>query len=438
MSDIDVNQTFTPHFSNDQKIRKIGFLIVLVTFGVFGVWAFFAPIDSSAMASGTVVVKSYKKTVQHFDGGIISKIFVKDGDLVTENQPLIILDDTQIKAQLEIARSQNIALAAKVARLEAERDQIKKIQYPDFLLNMNDPRILAARQAEDNLFNSRKSSYEGEISLLEKRISQIGSKITGLQEQVDSKKQLIASYKEEINDLNELLKEGFADKIRLREFERSYAMQMGEIGNLNAEIATNQMMISETRLQILQTQKQFQEQVAEKLSEAQTQLNDAIEHVTASQDKLNRVVIKAPTDGLVLGLTVHTENAVITPGSPILDIVPQNTDLIVEAKVSPMDIDKVSVGLNAEVRFSSFKQKTTPQVFGKVVHVSADSFTNDKNESFYIARIELTPESLKDLSSLQLVPGMPADVLIKTGERTLVEYLTKPISDALNRSLIED
>jgi len=436
----NATHTLTPAglHTNDRGIRNIGAAIVFASFGVFGVWAFFAPMDSSALAPGVVVVKSYKKTVQHLDGGIVAKILVKDGDLVKEGQPLLMLDDTQIKAQLEIARAQNITLAAQVARLRTERDQLKRIDYPALLDDASDPRTTEAKSAENNVFKSRISSHDGQIAVLNQRISQISSKINGLQGQVDSKKQLIVSYAEEIRDLKELLAEGFTDKQRLREIERNHALQSGEMAQLNAEIATNQMLISETRLQILQVQKQFQEEVTGKLSEAQAQLNDAAERLAANQDRLNRIVIKAPASGMVLGLAVHNENSVISPGRPILDIVPQGAELIIEAQVSPMDIDRVTVGLQAEVRFSAFKQSKTPKMTGKVIHLSADRLTDEKGNSYYQARVELNPESRKELGDLQLLPGMPAEVLINTGERTLFEYLAQPATNFFARSFIED
>ncbi|WP_340122798.1 HlyD family type I secretion periplasmic adaptor subunit [Methylobacter svalbardensis] len=434
-----VNNAPTPLHTNDRGIRNIGAAIVLVTFGIFGIWSFWAPMDSSALAPGTVVVKSYRKTVQHLDGGIVAKIWVKDGDLVSEGQTLLMLDDAQIKAQLEIARSQNITLAAQVARLRAERDQLKKIDYPELLDDAADPRTTEAKLSENNVFHSRKNAYDGEIAVLNQRISQISSKINGLQGQVSSKKQLLASYAEEIQDLKELLAEGFADKQRLRDLQRNHALQGGEIAQLNAEIATNQMLISETRLQILQVQKQFQEEVAGKLSEAQSTLNDAQERLSANQDKLNRVEIKAPASGMVLGLTVHNENSVISPGRPILDIVPQDAELIIEAQVSPMDIDRVVVGLEAEVRFSAFKQSKTPKMDGRVTHLSPDHLTDERTgNTYYQARVELTPESRKKLGDLQLLPGMPAEVLINTGERTLFEYLSQPATNAFARAFIED
>ncbi len=427
-------------YTNEQPISNIGVAVLFTTFVFFAIWAFLAPIDSSAVAPGTVVVKSHRKSVQHLDGGIVSKILIKEGELVKEGQPLLVLDDVQIKAQLEIARAQNITLAAQVARLRAERDQLSKVSYPELLNDATDPRIIEAKLAENNVFNASKKAHEGEIAVLNERIGQISSKIKGLQSQIDSKKQLVASFTEEINDLKELLAEGFADKLRLRDMERNRALHAGETAEFYSEIASNQMLISETRLQILQVQKTFQEEVAGKLSEALAQLNDAEERVAASQDKLNRIVITAPSSGIVLGLSVHNENSVIPPGQAIFEIVPQNAELAIDAQVSPSDIDRVTVGLLAEVRFNAFNQSQIAKMNGKVTYLSADRVTdaNSSNPPYYKALIELTPESSKDLGNLQLLPGMPADVLINTGERTLVEYLVKPITDAFAHSFIED
>lgn len=425
--------------ANERPIRFIGMLIVLSTLAFFILWAIFAPLDSAALASGVVVVKAHKKVVQHLDGGIVSKILVSDGDLVKEGEPLLVLDETQIRAQLEIARGQSIALAAQVARLRAERDQLNHVAYPEMFKNTQDTRIVEAKLAEDNVFYARKKNYDGEIEILTQRIGQISSKLVGLKGQVDSKTKLTTSYAEEIRDLNDLLAEGFVDKQRLRDIERNQALQNGEIAQLNAEIATNQMLIGETRLQILQTRQKFLEEVAAKLTEAEAALNDANERVKANQDKLDRIVIKAPASGMVLGLAVHTENGVISPGNPILEIVPQDAELVVEAKVSPIDIDRVSVGLQAEVRFSAFKQSLIPKMDGNVVQLSADRLEDEKTgEPYYLARVELTPESAEKLGGLILLPGMPAEVLIKTGERTLLEYLIHPAKNALARAFIED
>lgn len=424
---------------DDRRIRFIGTVVLLSMIGVFGLWSILAPMDASALAPGSVVVKSYRKTVQHLDGGIVKTLAAKEGDKVKAGDPLLILDDTQIRAQLEIVKGEMITLLTQGARLLAERDGLDHMVYSERLEALDDPRIAAVKESQMQVFTARKNTHRGEISVLQQRINQLKAKNNGLRGQQQSKQKLLASYQEEITDLRELLAEGFADKRRLRDMERNYAMTMGEVSQLESDIAGNQIQIGETKLQILQLQKEFREEVVSKLDEVQTQLNDATERLTAIQDQKDRTVIRAPVQGTVLGLSVHTEGGVIDPGTPILDIVPQDEELVVNARVDPLDIDRVRVGLNAEVRFSVFKQKFTPTVEGKVINLSADSLVDDKTgASYYQARIELTPKSYQKLAGLELLPGMPVDVLINTGERTLMEYLLQPLTDAFARALIED
>ncbi|MEI7840728.1 MAG: HlyD family type I secretion periplasmic adaptor subunit [Methylococcaceae bacterium] len=425
--------------TNDMPIRTLGIAVVISTVGILGAWSYLAPISSSAAAPGFVTVKSHSKTVQHLDGGIVKELIAKDGDIVKEGDLLLILDGTEIKAQLEILRGQQITLAAQVARLNAERDRAGQVSYPKEVQNLNDARVIEARQGENQIFNARKNAHDGEVSVLNQRISQLNSRIQGLQGQKTSKQELHRSYADEAKDLRELLAEGFADKQRLRDMERNLAATTGEIASLSSEIASSEMQIGETRLQILQIQKQFQEEVADKLGEVQAQLYDINQRMTATNDKVSRIQIKSPAAGRVMGVSIYTVGGVITPGRPILDIVPQGEELVVEARVSPMDIDRVHVGLVAEVRFSAFKQALVPKTVGKLIGLSADKITDERTgQPYYSAKIELTPESYVKLGNMELLPGMPADVLINTGERTVFEYLLQPISNAWAKAMIED
>jgi epimerase transport system membrane fusion protein len=425
--------------TDDKPIRYIGLVVLLSTLGIFGLWAFIAPIDGAALAPGFVTVKSHKKTVQHLDGGIVSQLLVKDGDIVKAGDLLLTLDGTENKAQLEITRGQYLTLLAQVARLEAERDGKPKVIYPEGLNSVSDSRAIEAKRTEEQIFTSRKNAHEGEMAVLKQRIGQLNSKVDGLKGQQASKQDLLTSYKEELRDLKELLAEGFVDKQRLRDVERQHSLNSGEISALSAEIAGSQIQIGETKLEILQLEKKFQEEVAGKLSEAQAELYDVTQRMLAIRDKVVRVDIKAPVDGRVMGLAVHTLGGVILPGHPILEIVPQQEELVIEAQVTPLDIDRVNIGLVAEVRFSAFKQAITPVIEGKVINLSADRLIEEKTGTpYYLAQIELTPDSYQKMQHLELVPGMPVEVLIKTGERTVFEYLTKPISNAFARAFIED
>lgn len=425
--------------TNDGPIRRLGVLVLLVMVVGLGLWAFLAPIDGAAMAPGFVAVKSHRKTVQHLDGGIVSQLLVKDGDLVKEGDLLLVLDGAENRALLEVSRGQVIALAAEVARLEAERDSKSAIVFPASLDDPGDPRVNQAKLNQQQLFAARKLAHEGEMSVLKQRVGQLQSKIEGLKGQRASKQQLVSSYGEEAGDLQELLKEGFADKQRLRDIQRSHAANTGEISALTSEIAASEIQIGETKLQILQLDKQFQEEVAEKLNEAQAKLYDASQRMLASKEKVSRIEIKAPSAGRVMGMSLHTLGGVVMPGKPILEIVPQQVDLIIDAQVSPLDIDRVGVGLLAEVRFTAFKQAVTPYTEGRVITLSADRMVDEKTGTpYYQAQVELTPQSMEKIGHLQLVPGMPVEVLIKTGERTVFQYLIKPISNAFARAFIED
>ncbi len=425
--------------TDDRPIRHIGNIVIIATIGIFGVWSYFAPLDSSALAPGFVAVKSHRKTVQHLDGGIVRELLVKEGAVVKEGDVLIRLDDTAIKAEQDILRSQQITLSAQVARLTAERDRKERVVFPESLLDDSDPRAIEAKLAETQVFQARKLSHEGEVSMLKQRSSQLSMRVGGLQGQRTAKQSLSESYKDELKDLRELLAEGFTGKQRVRDIERNLTLATGEIAALTSEIATDQLQIGEAQMQILQSEKQFQEGVAGKLGESQAQLYDVSQRLLATRERMARTEIRAPSAGRVLGLAVHNPGTVIGSGRPILDVVPQKEELIVTAQVSTMDIDRVHEGLKAEVRFSSFKQALAPKVEGTVTVLSADRLSDERSGmSYYQAQIELTPESYEKLGDIELLPGMPAEVLINTGERTVLEYLLQPITNAMSRAFIED
>ena len=424
---------------DDRPIRYIGFMVLFLTFGVFGTWSIVAPIDGSALAPGVVTVKSHRKTVQHLDGGIVKTIFAKEGDLVKAGDILLVLDDTQTNAQSEIVRGQYITFLAQQGRLIAEREQLENIKFSEKLDDEKDYRNVEAKYGQEHIFNARKNSYQGQTSVLKQRINQLRSKISGLISQRQSNRKLMTSYSDEMKDLTELLAEGFADKQRLRDIERNHARVQGEIAELTAEIASSEMQVGETKLQILQVEKEFQENVASELGDINAKVFDSEERLTALNDKVERAQIRAPASGRVMGLNVHTEGGVVKPTEPILEIVPQKEELIINARVTPLDIDRVAVGMLADVRFSAFKQALTPVVEGRVITLSADRLIDENTGNpYFSAQVEITAESYQKLVGLELLPGMPAEVLINTGERTLFEYLTQPVSNAFARAFIED
>jgi len=418
--------------------KKFGVLLFIALFGFGGIWAATAPIDGAALAPGIVTVRSYSKIVQHLEGGIIDQIFVENGARVSEGDPILNLDSTQSLAQLEIANNEFIALRALEIRLIAERDGLSTLDYPIEFLDLGD-RAVEETSGQVEIFNARRSALDSGIQVLEQRIEQLKSQIIGLTALRESKDILAKSFEEESEDIRALLGQGFSDKTRLRGLERNVATFLGEAAELHASISATEVQVGETQLQIIQQEREFRNQVVTELSGVQTNINGVMERITALQDIVSRTAVRAPESGIVNGLQVHTIGGVISPGMRIVDIVPQEDDLIIEAEVAPVDIDRVEVGQNATVRFSTFGIGTVPTIYGEVINISADSMVNQTtNIPYYLARVEVPPASLEQLGDLVLIPGMPAEVFIATGERTFLEYLFKPFSNSIARGFRED
>ncbi len=423
---------------SDQLPRRIGLYIVAIVFGGFGLWAVLAPLDSAALAPGVITVKSHRKAVQHLEGGIVSEILVTDGQLVEQGQKLLVLDATQARAELGILMGQYYTVRAKERRLVAERDLSALVEFP-VTLNVKDSRASEAIRNEEQIFDARRSDRLGEIEVLDQRIIQLESQIEGLQALIASKEEIVLSYNEEVQDLTELLSDGFVDKQRLRELQRSRSRAVGEVADHRSAIAQAEVKIGETRLQKLQLNKRFITEVVDQLAEAQATVYDLRERISAIEDRVRRSVITAPVAGIVLGMNTHTIGGVVQAGKVLLDIVPELAELVVEARLSPMDIDRVSIGMDATIRFSAFKNATTPTIHGSLSKISADRLVDEQTgQPYYLIQVVVSEEGKKMLGSLILIPGMPAEVLIKTGERTLFQYLVQPATNAFARSLIED
>ena len=438
MKNSDTKSEFTiDGLSSMDEPKKIGLSIFFLIFGLFGLWSAIAPLDGAAFAPGTVTVKSYNKVVQHLEGGIVADILVRDGDVVEAGQPLLTLDDTQARASLEIVNSQYVALRMREARLISERDGASKVEYPTALA-LSTANAAQEVDAQNELFEARRDSNQGRIQILKQRVSQLQNQVNGMEALQATKEALAKSFAEELEDTQKLLDQGFSEKTRLREVERSFASFSGEAAELTANIAATQVQIGETELQILQQESDFHSEVVSELSEVQTSLKDASERLTALRDVLSRTTVTAPDAGIVNGMQVHTVGGVISPASPIAEIVPGNDELVIQASVNPIDIDRVSEGQEARIRFSTFGSRA-PTFMGTLISLSADAMTNESTGApFYLARIELNADSREELGDLVLLPGMPAEVFINTGSRTFLQYLFKPLSNAVARSFNED
>lgn len=424
--------------TSDHATRHLGFAIVFVTFGVFGTWAAFAPLDGAAYAPGVVTVQTYRKTVQHLEGGIVKEVLVHDGDRVTKDQPLIVLDEAPLRSEYEMNHNQLIAAKVMEARLIAERDDTTSINF-DAMEDADSLRGIEARAGETHVFNARRASRLGQISVLQERIGQLNQQIKGTDAMIATKNNLKKSYSGEIGELNELLAQGFIDKQRLLEQERKLDMLRSEVADHNSTNIKTRLQINETQLQVLQVDKDFNSEVVKQLSEVQTKNYDLQESTSALADRLSRIIIRAPDDGMVIGMTVHTVGGVVAQATPLLDIVPSVSDLVVEAQVAPHDINRIAIGKLADIRFSAFNSATTPVVEGLVTGISGDRLINEKTgEPYYLTRISVTPEGIHTLADRKLLAGMPADVLINTGERTMLQYLMQPARDVVSQSMIEE
>ena len=424
--------------TSDRGIRRVGMTIVLVTFGLFGTWAAFAPLGNAVYGSGIVTVQSYRKTVQHLEGGIVKELLAHDGDTVHKGDPLIVLDDGQLNSEYESTRNQLITARAKEARLRAERDDLPAI--PALKIDgVESDRAREAIDGEAQVFRSRHDARLGEISVQKERIGQLKQQILGLNDMIATKVSLEKSYTGEITELKDLLRQGFVDKQRLLEQERKLDMLKSEVADHQSTITKTRLQINETEMQIVQTNQKFSSDVAKDLSDVQAQVFDLQEKASALKDRLSRIVIRAPEDGMVLEMKVHTIGGVVSAGTPLLDIVPESSELVVEAHVSTNDIDRITLGKLTDIRFSAFNSATTPVIQGQVTRISADRLTDEKTgEGYYLVRVKVTDEGMQRLGNRKLQPGMPAEVLINAGERTMLEYLLKPARNMFAKSMIEE
>lgn len=428
-----------PPDASDLRYRLIGAVIVVLTFVVFGGWAAFAPLESAALAPGVVTVKDYRKTLQHLEGGIVEEILVAEGAYVRQGDPLVRLDTTQLAAERTVLRGQYVGLKALEARLLAERDGLDAVVYPLELTGLRDTRVDAAIVSQDAVFRARREASAGEREVLEQRIDQLSSQIEGIRAVRDSNARLLESYAVEIRDLRRLQEQGFTGKQRLTEMEREQASLMGENAEALSGIAGNEIRIGETRLQIIQLDLNRHREIVDELEATQARLYDFGERLRAIEDRIARSVIRAPVSGVVLGLAVHTVGGVIGPGTSLMDIVPEQQQLVIDAEIAPGDIDRVQAGDGARIRFSAFKGATTLVAQGTILNISADRLLREATGTpYYLAQVEVDPASLARMPQMRLVPGMPAEVLINTGSRTLLQYLLQPASNVMARSFIED
>ena len=411
----------------------IGFLALIV-----GAWAATAELTGAVIAPGSVVVERNVKKVQHRDGGIVSEIHVKNGDRVAAGDVMVVLDDTQIRAELGVVRGQLTELTARKARLDAEVEGGAEIKFPAGFEDSSDHAKSVAR-GERRLFKEGRSNTKGQKDQLVLRIEQLGEEITGIKAQLNAKSGQLELIRKELSNIRGLYEKQLTSVTRLYSLEREEQRLQGEYGGLVSQKARTEGKISEIRVQILSIDQNARLQAQRERRSTEAKLIELRERDIAATDRLKRTKMLAPQAGVVHELATHTIGGVVSSAETVLVIVPADERLTIEAKFAPVDIDQVTVGRKARLRFSAFNQRTTPEVEGRIVHVSADVSTDPKtSQQYYLGRVEMDEPSRVKLKDLELLPGMPVEVFVSTGSRTALSYLAKPVTDQFNRAFREE
>lgn len=428
--------------TEDKQYQRFGMVVMFLIFGVFILWAAFAPLGSYSIASGRVVVDAKKQVVQHREGGVIQSILVKDGDRVTKGQTLLEISPLDAQADKNTLQEQIWSHLALEARLNAELAGQDSIAFPKALVASKDQRAQQIMSDEVQQFKVRKSTAQAEVNVLGERIQQLREQIKGLDEQTVSQKALLASYEKELSELRSLYERQLISRLQVTEMERKHLSVKATLAEIASRKATLQAQISETEGQRTLYTNTRRKEMAAQLAEVRVKLADLQSRFTAVDDRLQRTVVTAPQAGTVVGLAVHTVGGVVKPGETLMEIVPQANVFQVEARVNVADIDRVHQGLEAKVRFPAFTAATMLEpVKGEVIHVSADTFTDDpRNPPYYKAQIRLDPAGIEVLRQhgMELVQGMPAEASIVAHDRTLLEYLLQPMTRMVNHAFNEE
>ncbi|MEM9742015.1 MAG: HlyD family type I secretion periplasmic adaptor subunit [Pseudomonadota bacterium] len=426
--------------TNPRNTILFGLSIVSVAIGGFVLWSVLAPLAEAVIASGSLKVDSSRKQIQHLEGGIVKEILVRDGDRVSQGEVLVRLDETQAAASVAILRDGYDAAIAQEARLLAERDGLDTVDFPDNLANREkDPTVAGILKSQRILWDARRSALEGEIAILKKQAVQLKEDIEGLIAQRAARKRQLDFVTDELVSMRELRKRGLSGKQPVLELEREAAQLEGDVAEIESRIDATETEIARKDLEVFQVGKSFRQGVVDELKEVQDEINDYRERLNAAQYVFEQTEVRAPVDGVVVGSGVHTIGGVIAPGGTLLELVPTNDRLIIEARVDPQDIDKVRPGLLADVKLTAFKQRDTPELTGEVRYVSADSLQDQQSGLVYfLARVEVAEKEVARLGDKRLQPGMMAEVFVRTGERTLAEYLSQPLRDSFRRAWLEE
>lgn len=428
--------------TDSRSYARVGWIVVLVGFCGFMLWALLAPLDKGVPMAGTVAKESSRKTVQHQTGGTVQHILVRDGTVVKAGQVIVKMNPVLAKSNFDLTEGQYLSGRASEARLVAERDGAKKITFPEELLKRrNEPRVAEMMALQEGLLMSRQMSLQNELAGVDQNIAGLKLQVKGLEDSRASKKEQVDFLKEQLGGMRDLAKEGYVARNRLLDLERTYAQLNGMISEDIGNIGHARSQVIELSLRRAQRLQDYQKEVRSQLNDIQKETEAQYARLQGQLFELNNVEVKAPADGTVVDLAVFTEGGVVPPGFKMMDIVPSGDALIVEGQLPVNLVDKVHPGLPVELMFSAFNANKTPHIEGEVVRVSADRLVDEKNGNpYYKVRVRVTSEGARKIAvhKLDIIPGMPVDLFVKTGERTMMSYLIKPIIDRAHSALSEE
>ena len=421
---------------------KLGWWIVLLGVGSFLLWAIWAPLDKGVPVSATVTKESNRKAVQHLAGGTVDDILVREGDIVKAGQVLVRMNGVQAKSQADITRAQYFNARATEARLRAELENRKSVALPPALAQFaGDPRVASVMALQNGLMASRQSALKSELGAVDENIAGLKMQAQGLQESRDSKKQQMAILKEQLDNMRDLAKDGYVARSRLLEIERTYAQTSGMLSEDIGNIGRAQRQVMEMSLRRNQRTQEYQKEVRSTLSDSEREAEALSARLTALDYELANAEVRAPVDGTVVGLNIFTRGGVVGPGFRLMDLVPADDPLIVEGQLPVNLVDKIHAGLPVELIFSAFNTNSTPNIPGVVTQVSADRTVDERSgAAYYKMKAKVTPEGAKLIAAkkLDIRSGMPVELFVKTGERTMMSYLLKPLFDRAKTSMTEE
>ncbi|HEV7476590.1 MAG TPA: HlyD family type I secretion periplasmic adaptor subunit [Burkholderiales bacterium] len=421
------------------RIARAGFAVMALGVLVMGGWLIAAPLSGAVIAQGFVKVDMNRKVVQHQEGGIVKQLLVRDGERVRAGQVLLVIEDVKLDATFDLLRTQHDGERAKAARLEAERAILPEVKFPaELVARKGEAKVADLLQRETTLFRARREALDTQIALLRKQIQQTTVEARALSDQIAAEERALKLQKDELKVNEALLQQGFVQKTRLMQLERSVAEYEARWGEHRAELSKTQQRASELELRVLAQRNTYVQSAADELKELSTRLFDLEERLRPSKDAAERQRISSPIAGEVVGLRVFSHGGVVGPREVLMEIVPEDKTLIVEARIRPEDINHVRAGSEAEIRLTAYKQRTTPLVAGKVNYVAADRMVDPQNNApYYTAHIDVTAQALADAGNLRMQAGMPAEVYIRTDSRTALDYLLAPVTAYLRRGMRE-